>query len=69
MFDAGEELRKWKEELVTRQHELLSKKEKYGRFLSAGEHADINERIEAFAMRIGIVDRALQMHEWTGGKS
>ena len=62
MFDTRTELRKWKEELVARRHELLSKKEQYGRFLSCGEHGDIDERIEALSMIICIVDRELQMY-------
>lgn len=61
MFDTHEELRKWKEELVARRHELLSIKEQYGRFLSCGEHADIDDRIAALTMRIFIVDREYQM--------
>lgn len=62
MFDTRKELRKWKEELVARRHELLSKKEQYGRFLSCGEHADINDSIEVLTMKICIVDKEYQMY-------
>lgn len=62
MLDTKEELRRWKEELVARRHELLSKKEQYGRFLSCGEHSDIDDRIAVLTMRICIVDREYQMH-------
>lgn len=62
MFDTRKELQKWKEELVARRHELLSKKEQYGRFLSCGEHSDIDDAIAILTMKICIVDRELQMH-------
>lgn len=61
MFDTRTELKKWKEELMARRHELLSKKEQYGRFLSCGEHSDINDVIAILTMKICIVDRELQM--------
>ena len=60
MFDAKEELKKWKKELITRLHELYSKQELLGGDLETRRKLD--DEITAVCFRKIVVDRELQMY-------
>lgn len=60
MFDAKEELRKWKKELITRLHELYSKQELLGGDIETRRKLD--DEIDAVCFRKIVVDAEFMRH-------